>query len=50
MGRPIVTAAKIAGLAVPNSPIEAITNSITAKAIKRTLVAVLILLRQGRQL
>lgn len=49
MGRPIVTAAKTAGLVVPNTPIEAITNSITAKAIKRTLVAVLILLRRGRQ-
>jgi hypothetical protein len=42
-GTPIVTTAKTAGLAVPNSHIVHITNSITTKPIKRPFIAVLII-------
>jgi hypothetical protein len=42
-GTPIVTTAKTAGLAVPNSHIVHMTNSITTKPIKRPFIAVLII-------
>jgi hypothetical protein len=47
-GTPIVTTAKTDGLAVPNSHIVHITNSITTKPIKRPFIAVLIIAPQGR--
>ena len=43
VGRPIVTTAKIAGLTVPNSHMENITNSTTTRPIKRLKIRARIL-------